>query len=335
MKVAFHSYQLGSRGSEICLYKYAKFNRSLLGNESIIISTSSRPLPTLERFTKEFPVFLYPDVWAPDRKNEAINKYLKNLVKEEKIDFLYAITGGENDGLFNEETTGCRTGVHAIFRMDEPHGSVYAGVCEYISQKHGGNHPHVDHIVDYPKWDPQDNLRASLGIPENALVLGRHGGNETFNLSFAYGAVEQALQRREDLWFVFLNTNKFINHPRAIFLPWTGEQNEILRFVATCDAMLHARYDGEIFPLTCAEFSTQNKPIISWDPLSPPSHYDTGHLAILGDKVLGYKDGAELLHLILGLDRNWILSEDWNVYKDNFSPEKVMKQFKEVFLDKK
>ena len=39
--VAFHSYQLGERGTEIHMYNLAKYNRDILGNESIIISTSS------------------------------------------------------------------------------------------------------------------------------------------------------------------------------------------------------------------------------------------------------------------------------------------------------
>ena len=37
MKIAFHSYQLGDRGTEICLYKYAKYNQEILGNESVIV----------------------------------------------------------------------------------------------------------------------------------------------------------------------------------------------------------------------------------------------------------------------------------------------------------
>ena len=38
MKIAFHSNQLGLRGTEIALFDYAYYNRELLGNESIIIS---------------------------------------------------------------------------------------------------------------------------------------------------------------------------------------------------------------------------------------------------------------------------------------------------------
>ena len=71
MKIAFHSYQLGDRGTEICLHKYAKYNQEILGNESVIISTSSRPTPTLERFEKDFKTILYPDVWQNTGSNQS------------------------------------------------------------------------------------------------------------------------------------------------------------------------------------------------------------------------------------------------------------------------
>ena len=118
-KIALHSYQLGTRGTEVCLYKYAKYLRDLKGYEPVIISTTSRPTPTLPRFEEEFETFLYPDVWQSDGQNLAIRKYLADLVKAEQIDFLYAIKGGEDDGILKDMP--CKTGAHSIFRMDEPH----------------------------------------------------------------------------------------------------------------------------------------------------------------------------------------------------------------------
>ena len=63
MKIAFHSFQLGDRGTEVCLYKYAKYNREILGHESLIISTNTRPTPTIQRFEEEFETIIYPHVW--------------------------------------------------------------------------------------------------------------------------------------------------------------------------------------------------------------------------------------------------------------------------------
>ena len=83
MKIAFHSFQLGDRGTEVCLYKYAKYNREILGNESVIISTSTRPIPTYGRFASEFEVFLYPHVWSNKGVqgcNDGLQKHLESLV---------------------------------------------------------------------------------------------------------------------------------------------------------------------------------------------------------------------------------------------------------------
>lgn len=325
MKVAFHSYQLGERGTEICLYKYAKYNREILGNESIIVSTSSRPTATLERFNKEFKTILYPDIWINDGKNDKLRSTLEKTVSQENVDVFYAIKGGEDDGIMPKN---CKSVAHAVFRTDTPHGDVYAGVCKYIVDKHGGNHPFVDHIVE--KIQPTESLRAKLNIPQDALVFGRHGGKDTFSIPFVKDAVKAAVINRKDVYFLFLNTQKFADHDRIIHLPWTKDLIEISNFVNTCDAMLHARMEGEIFPLVVAEFATQNKPIITWDSFDPI--YDRGHIEILKDKGIYYKNSQDLLTILISLNKDNIKNIDWDVYKDDYSPSKVMGQFKRIFL---
>jgi hypothetical protein len=62
--------------------------------------------------------------------------------------------------------------------------------------------------------------------------------------------------------------------------------------------MIHARYDGEIFSQAVAEFSVRNKPILTWKPDSIPSHYDTGHIWVLGDNAFYYRDGNELINIL-------------------------------------
>ena len=61
MKIAFHSNQLGIRGTEVALYDYALGNRDILGNESIIISDANADLTSLDKFKTQFPVYLYND----------------------------------------------------------------------------------------------------------------------------------------------------------------------------------------------------------------------------------------------------------------------------------
>ena len=328
-KVAFHSYQLGQRGTEVAMYKYAKYNQDILGNKSIIISTDTRPTPSLEMFQKDFPVILYDNVWQNDGKNDALRNKLEHICDIQKVDAFYAIKGGENDGIMPNNVKSL---AHAVFRTDQPHGTVYAGICDYICTKFNSGAPYIYHIIEPEAPEITDDLRHKLGIPLHALVLGRHGGNDTFSLEFVKDSIRRTLDLRSDIYFVFLNTNRFIDHDRVIHIPYTSSFIDKARFVNTCDAMIHARYDGEIFSVAIPEFSTRNKPIITWKPDRIPGHYDTGHLHVLKDSAVYYRDGADLTNILTGITKSFINSKDWDMYKDNYSPKKVMDQFDEIFL---
>ena len=329
VKVAFHSYQLGQRGTEIHLYKYAKFNQEILGNESIVISTSSRPTPALDMFSKEFKVVLYPDVWVPDGVNLQLRTTLERVVDDQKITHFWAIKGGESDGFM---PTNAKTFAHCVFNMSQPHGDIYAGICKYISKKHGGSFPWVYPIVEKESPETTEDYREELGIPKNAIVMGRHGGSDTFSLNFVKQAIYESLMMRGDLHFVFLNTDKFIDHPRVHHLPYTSDFSEKAKFVNTCDAMIHARSDGEIFSLSIAEFSTRNKPVISWLPRVPPPEYDLGHLEVLGNNAIYYENSVDLKQILLNITKEDIRDKNWDVYGNTFSPESVMKDFERLFL---
>jgi len=334
MKIAFHSYQLGARGTEIALYKYAKYNRELLGHESLIISTSTRPTPSLSRFD-EFEVILYPDVWLNDGKNNSLRASLEKIVDNKQIDAFYAIKGGDDDGFM---PTNCRRWAHSIFRLDQPHGDVYAAQCKYISDKYGGSFPWVHAIVDAP--DVEGCFREKLGIPKDALVFGRHGGADTFSLDFVKEVIKKTVLNRQDCYFLFLNTDKFIEHERVIHLPAIIDEKEKTKFVKTCDAMMHARLDGEIFSLSTAEFSLQNKPVITWTGLVSDGknnfrhpEYDYGHIEILKENAIYYHGPQDLYQILTQIDKNFIYSRNWDVYGETFSPENVMKEFESVFIN--
>ena len=63
-----------------------------------------------------------------------------------------------------------------------------------------------------------------------------------------------------------------------------------MRFFATCDAMLHAREEGETFGMAVAEFSLRNKPVITYNG---SGQYDNAHVRMLGSKALLYCQTAE------------------------------------------
>lgn len=314
MRIAFHVYQLDHRGSSTTAFDYALANQEILGNESVIISSRSKSTHPLEKFSR-FKTILYEDV-----------SELDTIIMREGIDLLYMAKYGNNDGII---PAACRTVVHAVFVMHEPHGDIYAGVSEYLALKFGRQH-WVPHIVRMPPI--QGTMRAELGIPESAFVVGRHGGYEQFNIPFVTESVKHALNLRKDLHFVFLNTKEFIQHERVRFLPFHPDPDGDYkrRYINSCDAMLHARIDGETFGLAVGEFSAMNKPIITFDIDQP--FYDKSHLHILGNKAIIYRSPKELIKILMTLDKTLIASRQWDAYSERFSPFQVMRIFDEVFV---
>lgn len=120
------------------------------------------------------------------------------------------------------------------------------------------------------------NYKNQLNISDKALVICRHGGGGTFDISYVHDAVFELLEKynEDQLHFIFLNTNKFklkllnyittkndqkdldrneINNKyfsKVHFLKGTTSIEEKERYYQSCDAMLHARVDGETFGLS-------------------------------------------------------------------------------------
>ena len=311
MKIAFHSNQLCLRGTEIALYDYALYNEELLENNSIVICKHPdvwkySNSDVIEKFRKRFNVYFYHDF------NE-----VEKILDDNNIDVFYAIKAGINDGIVSVNRKSVN---HAVFQYYEPHGNVYAYVSEWLSKRY--NSPFVPHMVLLPNIN--DNLRKELSIPDNAIVFGRHGGDDTFNLLFAYNAIKNILDRKKNIYFLFLNTNKFIEHSNVIYLNGTSDLEYKTKFINSCDAMLHARLQGESFGLAVAEFSIRNKPVITW-----LNGGDRAHIEMLGSKGVFYSTYDELVEILL----NFIPdnTKDWNAYRE-YNPENVMKVFNNVFL---
>lgn len=139
------------------------------------------------------------------------------------------------------------------------------------------------------------------------------------------------LNKRDDVWFVFMNTNKFIDHPRALFLESSSKLENKSAFVHGCDAMIHARRGGETFGLACAEFNMANKPVITWG-----GSHDNAHIHMLKDSALVYdtREGLEYIIESFPLSPKLFPKYPYNNWKqyDDYSEEIVMKEFERVFL---
>jgi hypothetical protein len=316
MKIGFHTNSLSLRGTEIALYDYALHNQTLLGNESVIFFRKNYPInqSVFDKFSKHFKLLPYEG-----------QKQLNQLIEQEKIDLTYFIKSGERDDAICESSPAL---IHAVFptKPEQFHGDKYAFVSEWLSKEYSNNKiPSVSHMIKLP--DYEGNLRSEIGIPMNATVLGCYGGGDSFNLNFAKQEVVKALEKRSDLYFLFMNIEPFAKHDRLIFLPGNSDLFFKVKFINTCDGMIHARGIGESFGLACGEFSIKGKPVITY-AMSP----QRSHIEILGDKAILYKGKKELAEIILNFNQQFQHQKNWDAYSQKFSPNEIMNQFNNIFI---
>jgi len=319
MKIGFHTNGLSLRGTEIGLYDYARHNQDLLGNESIVFYRKNNSIEqsVYEKFSKQFSLRPY------DGQSE-----LNHLIEQEKIDLTYFIKSGERDDAICESSPSL---IHAVFptKPAEFHGDKYAFVSQWLSKEYSNNKiPFVPHMIELPDHD--GNLRKEFNIPETATVLGWYGGSDSFNLEFVKKEVLAAVQKRKDLYFLFMNMPPFAEHERLLFLPGNSDLIYKVKFINTCDGMLHARGIGESFGLACGEFSIKGKPVITY-ALSP----QRSHIEILGDKAILYKGKKDLASIFQNFNREIQKEKNWDAYSQNFCAKEVMRQFQEVFIEGK
>lgn len=318
-RIVFHSNQLSLRGTEVALYDYALYNREILGNESVIVyagQSAANDRDVIGKFRRSFPVHAYDEFPEVDR-----------LVERERADLFYTIKAGHRDGLVSRSVPSL---VHAVFpsRPSDFHGSALAFISDWLSAYCSNRRvPVVPHIVALPRVG--GDLREELGIPGNAMVFGCHGGADSFDIPFVRHCVSEAVLRRADVHFVFLNIAPFTSHDRVMFLDGTPDMGRKVKFINTCDAMLHGRNRGETFGLACAEFSACNKPVLTYERSG-----ERNHIEALGDAAFLYRGPRSLMTLLLGLSPADIRGKDWDRYSERFSPGRVMADFRDSFIDR-
>lgn len=255
----------------------------------------------------------------------------------ENVDVLYAIKSGERDNIVSDRV---KTVVHCVFNPTDPHGDVYASISDRLNERFGVSVPVVPHMVHLPEFE--GDLRGELDIPKNAVVYGRYGGSDTFDIGFVHKTINQIVNDRDDIYFLFMNTKPFYQswlkrtHKQIIHLPATVSVRRKVEFINTCNAMLHARYSGETFGLSVAEFSIKNKPVITWKPDSYENngkYYDDTHLQMLGSKAVIYTKEDDLFDVLTNFDCELVKKSRWDVYSEKYNPDAVMQLFKRYFLD--
>jgi hypothetical protein len=327
-KIAFYTPHLGLRGTEITMYDFADFNERILGNKSIIIYNIGHPFThpeVVKKFKDRFDtVYELRHEGNPNwHWNAQITMpMLDPILEKEECYGFYVQKFGHNDGLISKV---CKTLVLVAAPVCDPHGDAYAYVSEWLSQQaSGGRFPAVPSMIT-PLPDVAENMRSELGIPEDATVFGRTGGNDTWSIHWASEVVKSIVHSHSNIYFIFQNTDKFFDHPQIKWLPASADLYTKSKFIESCDAMIHARNEGESFGCACGEFASKNKPIITWG-----GSKDRNHIRLIGSRGYVYNDPNNLYQILTNFKKE--PEKDWNVYSD-YNPEKTMKIFNDVFLN--
>lgn len=307
MRVGFLSNQLDNRGTGNAMFDYAHYNEVILKNESFIYTY---------RVARHSPIMINKML---DRfGNPTVLEHPDEIMYIDDIDILYHIKYGDDDGV----RAGVKYAVHAVF-TNAPHADRYATVSEWLSR--GTTIPYVPHMITFPRVTR--NFRKLHGIPETAVVFGRYGSFENFDIPFVWDVMDKILGMYNNTWFIFANTEEKLRHPRIIYMSELDSQERKAAFIDTCDYMLHARGRGETFGISVGEFAIRGKPIITYGKSGETAHIDI--LKKSYDPYI-YMDQFDLYLILDKLSKSRVRLVKF-AYTD-FTPEKVMEKFKEVFL---
>jgi hypothetical protein len=304
------------RGSENALWDYANFNETILGNHSLICHPAeleNAENPTFAKWNARFPLVPY-----------RTKAELSSKLKERGVDILYQIKPGPYDGFVIPGVKNC---IHSMFLSDEFHGDCFAYVSRWASKvMTEREESFVPHFV--PKLEGKESLLQGLGIPVEAKVFGRHGAWDTFNIPFVRKAVACHARQNPEDHFVFLNTEQIRGTERfsnVHYLPGTVDPMEKAKFLATCDAMLHARWHGETFGLAVGEFAVLGKPVITFS-----ESRERAHLEMLGKQALLYRNAGELAGILREFCPHKTNGTEYEIFGD---PKVVMELFQKKFFD--
>ena len=300
-RVLFHDNQIGERGTTQAVLDYARSIRSY-GHEvalSYNVNSKGNNPDFIQIVGQEFKIFAYEN-----------DSELLDIGAD--FDAVYFQKAGHIDG---KSAGSVRTVVHSVFQNFEPHGNYYGYISPWLAahmrkfvyrpreifrgsirtgrlaRKAGCENAlafdHISYICEMPS--ATENLRTELGIPDEAFVILRYGGFDTFDISFARKLIPQLLTANPNWYFLGVNTEKFTEHPRAIYHPKILDKQVKANVLASTDVFLNARLSGESFGLANAEALQLGLPVLAWSGGS-----DQNHVEMLRNLGGLYKNEKEL-----------------------------------------
>ncbi len=343
--IVFFMRHFTGRGVERSIYDYALHNESILKNKSYIVSFSrnaQRNLNSEIHFpTKVVDYEMFSEKFT--MLEIEIMEDMKDIIEKYNIHFFYTQVHGQPEPIYQFENKTiwgkCKTIKHTVFNTEYPESDFHISSSQFVNLAFQKNIPVIPLMISFSEKEREikSNLRERLGIPSDALVFGRYGAYDQFDIPFVHYSIKGIVEREDmkHVYFLFMNTEPlFVKggfppyfHPNIFYLEFSSKNQDKIEFINTCDAMLHARQSGETFGMSVAEFSIMNKPILT----SP--YGDNEHLLILKNKALIYVNDKHLKYMIEHFKEYTSSNDDWNAYND-YVPEKVMNLFDKLVFSK-
>ena len=122
-----------------------------------------------------------------------------------------------------------------------------------------------------------------------------------------------------------MNINKFFFSQKSFFLKGTFSEIQKVKFINTCDAMLHARSLGESFGISCAEFVIKRKPVLAYKFCRHRSHFE-----ICKHKIIPTHSFNDLINKLITFKKKKKIK---NLSLEKMCSEKnTIKKFNKIFL---
>jgi glycosyltransferase involved in cell wall biosynthesis len=223
--------------------------------------------------------------------------------------------------------------------------NLFLFISQWLRQKSPWAEPRSD-ILFNPIETPisKQNLRSELGIPSNAVVLGRVGrpdlGDDQFISSVLSEVYQQPENTKNPLFFISMGVKapelpssiSAAQH-KVISLQPTTDANRLSSFYNTIDILLHRRVEGETFGMINAEAMMHGKVVVSH-----LSNVDNAQVEILGDTGLisELQDFKTYAGFVSRLIQNPSLREELGKKAaqrswDLFRPEVVAKRLHSIY----
>jgi glycosyltransferase involved in cell wall biosynthesis len=202
------------------------------------------------------------------------------------------------------------------------------------------------------RTETRNELRASLGIPQNALVVGNVTRIEPWKgVHISALAVAQVCRARGDVWFVQVGPvapgcDAYAREVRRMFdgelverAVFMGFQSDVQRWFSVFDVFVHTPtisklHHTEAFGMNVAEAMGYGLPVVASNVGSLPEVVDAGTTGVLVPNGSVEHTAAELLALLDDEGQRWAFGQAGRLRQQRlFAQQREVSEFESLYME--